>query len=77
MLIAITGVDLPDVEDGGIYLVGYRTALYPISKDASSQSLQWHFITANLSVTMDGESEHEDDHRLNQSLRFSWHSTGL
>jgi hypothetical protein len=39
LLIIISGVDLPAVEEGGIYLNGYRSALYPILKDLPSQSL--------------------------------------
>jgi hypothetical protein len=39
LLIAISGVDVPAVEEGGIYLDGYRSALYPILKDLPSQSL--------------------------------------
>jgi len=76
LLIAITGVDLPAIEDKGIYLDGYRSALYPILKDAQSQSLQWHLRTVDLPQPTGDESEDsDDDHPNSKSAPLAWYQT--
>ena len=76
LLIAITGVDLPAIEDRGIYLDGYRSALYPILKDAQSQSLQWHLRTVDLPQPTGVENEDsDDDHPNSKSAPLAWYQT--
>lgn len=76
LLVAITGVDLPAIEDRGIYLDGYRSALYPILKDVQSQSLQWHLRTVDPpQPTGDENEDSDDDHPNSKSAPLVWYQT--
>jgi hypothetical protein len=76
LLIAISGVDLPVVEEGGIYLDGYRSALSPILKDLPSESLQWHLETVELPPNDDDDIETTDSEQSNAKAKPSaWYKT--
>ncbi|KAK5052009.1 hypothetical protein LTR84_002813 [Exophiala bonariae] len=76
VLVAISGVDFPVMEDGGIYLDGFRSALYPIHKDDKSRSLQWHLETLDYLRNDDCGIEREEEVRLSSKTPpRKWYKT--
>jgi hypothetical protein len=65
-MVQLAAVEIPVFVDGGIVLVGYQTALVPIS--VSDNSIQWHLETNktgpinpyNLEITQKGWFKHQD-----------------
>ena len=75
VLIAVSGVDLPAIEEDGIYFDGYQTALYPMHKDLTSNYFQWHLDITNPSQAEPASTDSLTSEWTSAKSDFKWYRT--